>query len=616
MKYLQLVIYLAFSINLYSQQVFVKKVHNNVLEYAADYESLLKTMGENYYLNRYHDINDYNADGNLDLFIHTIGNPEKNQIRSLFINQSKNGGYKFVEDKNYRSAAIGDAGMLSNMSADFNQDGLLDVFCYTENYHGKPGMQPAGYFKDGNNTPDFYLINNGKSFDKVLLDTTVFNNDYINQKIPIVMDLNNNGIPDVVYGYTGQLQNLFSEPDQTKKTLFMTYELAKNSKVWTRNLVMPVPDKNLELSRSNLMSFPYHSGIYKEDFYFMTHVDRNYDVSTKSYTSKGPSEDVNVYSITNLFLNKTSAKGDLTKNPITELAEIKSEYPFNVVNDWGMWVKDLDLDGVPEIITMEWGNNVHPNDKRPTKIAVYDLSGKDISTKWFSGDLNYDYTDSHANGMHLVDLDNDGDIDLVPQNGWIEKSNGSVGYNIFMNYNNKFNKTFVVYSDSKTSNNLFGENSTYQKGFKIPVDFDKNGIYEIMHIMEAGNINLIELGYNDSDGDGVLDKNDKCNNTALGTKVDANGCELVLANSLVDSEITVSPNPFEQTIKIKYPEDLGPLVKAEMRDMKGLVVWKKDSVFDGERVDLSSLAIGNYVLSLISVSNVKVNQVKITKLGK
>ena len=116
-------------------------------------------MGENYYLNRYHDINDFNGDGNLDLFLNTLANPEKNQIRSLFINQSKNGVYKFVEDKNYRTANIGDAGMMSNMSADFNKDGLLDIFCYTENYHGRPGFQPAGYFKNGNNTPDFYLLN-------------------------------------------------------------------------------------------------------------------------------------------------------------------------------------------------------------------------------------------------------------------------------------------------------------------------------------------------------------------------------------------------------------------------------------------------------------------------
>ncbi len=616
MKYLQLVIYLAFSVNLYSQQVFVKKVHNNVLEYAADYDALIKSMGEKYYLNRYHDINDFNGDGSLDLFMNTIANPEKNQIRCLFINQSKNGVFKFVEDKNYRSLAIGDAGMLSNMSADFNKDGLLDIFCYTENYHGKPGMQPIGYFKDGNNTPDFYLINNGKSFDKVLLDTTVFNNDYFNQKIPMVMDLNNNGIPEVVYGYTGQLQNLFSEPDPKKRTLFMTYELAKNSKEWTRNLVIPVADKNLEYSKSGIMSFPFHSGTFKDEFYFMTHVDRNYDISTKSFTSKNQGEDVNVYSVMSLFINKMSSKGDMTKNSIIELGEVKTEFPFRHVNDWGTWVKDLDLDGVPEIIVMEDGYNVYPNDKRPTKIAVYDLSGQDISKKWFSDNLNYDYTDTHANGMQLVDLDNDGDIDLVPQNGWIEKSNGSVGYNIFMNYNNKFNKTFVVYPDSKTSNNLFGENSTYQRGGKIPVDFDKNGIYEIMIIMEAGNVDLIEVGYNDLDGDGVLDKNDKCNNTALGTKVDANGCELVLANSLVDSDITVSPNPFELTIKIEYPEDFGPLVKAEIRDMRGVVVWKKDSVFDAERVDLSNLPIGNYVLSLISVSNVKVNQVKITKLGK
>ena len=608
--------YLTISFHVHSQQVFVKKIHNNVLEYASDYASLLKTMGENYYLNRYHDINDFNGDGNLDLFLNTLANPEKNQIRSLFINQSKNGVYKFVEDKNYRTANIGDAGMLSNMSADFNKDGLLDIFCYTENYHGREGMQPAGYFKNGYNTPDFYLLNNGKSFDKVLLDTTVFNNDYFNQKIPIVTDLNNNGIPEVVYGYTGQLQNLFSEPDPKKRTLFMTYELNKNSKSWTRNLVMPINDKNLEYSKSGIMSFPFRSGVFNNDLYFITHVDRNYDISTKSFTSKGQNDDVNVYSVMNLFLNKISNKGDLTKNQITELAEIKTEYPFALVNDWGTWVKDLDLDGVPEIITMEDGYNSKPNDKRPTKIAVYNLMGEDISTKWFSNKLNYDYTDSHANGMQLVDLDNDGDIDLVPQNGWIETRDGSVGYNIFMNKNNKFEKTFVIYPNSKTSNNLFGENSTYQRGGKIPVDLDKNGIYEIMMIMEAGNIDLIDVGYNDLDGDGILDNEDKCANTALGTKVDSKGCELILANSLSDKKITISPNPFEQSVKIEFPEDFGPMVSAKIHDVKGVIVWEKESVRDSEMVDLSSLSVGNYVLNLTSQTNGQVSVVKISKQGR
>lgn len=615
MKYFLSTLLIALSIQTYSQQVFVKKIHNNILEYAVDYENLIKSMGENYYLNRYHEINDFNGDGKLDLFMNTIANPEKNQIRCLFFNQSANGIYKFVEDKNYRSLAIGDAGMMTNNSADFNQDGLMDIFCYTENYHGKPGMQPAGYFKNGYNSPDFYLINNGKSWDKVMADTTVFGDDYFNQKTPIVRDLNNNGIPDVIYGNIGQLQNLFSEPNPTKKTLFISYEFTKNSKTWSRNLVMPVTDKRPEFSRSNLMSFPFRSGEFKNDLYFMTHVDQNYDISTKSFTQKNPNDDINVYSVMTLFLNKVSAKGDITKNQVTELAEIKTEYPFAIVNDWGTWVRDLDLDGIPEIIVMEDGYNVKPTDKRPTKIAVYNLDGQDISSKWFSDNLNYDYTDSHANGMIVVDLDNDGDMDLVPQNGWIEKVNGSIGYNIFMNYNNKFNKTFVVYPDSKTSNNLFGENSTYARGGKLPVDLDKNGIYELMIIREAGNVDIIELAYNDLDGDGVLDKNDKCGNTPLGTKVDANGCELVLANLLSDKKIIISPNPFEQEIKIEFPQELGPLVSAKIFNIQGVIVWKKDFVSDSEILNLSGLPVGDFVLNLTSLINGQTNIVKITKQG-
>jgi hypothetical protein len=150
-------------LGIFGQTIQVKKVHKKVIEYAPDYQNLLDSLKEVKYLNRYHEINDFNNDGKLDLFIHTIGNPEKSAVRSVFLNKGTNSKYSFVEDKNYRTLTYGDGGFLSNMSGDFNNDGLMDIFCYTENYHGRPGYQPKGYFKDGNDTPDFVLFNTGKS---------------------------------------------------------------------------------------------------------------------------------------------------------------------------------------------------------------------------------------------------------------------------------------------------------------------------------------------------------------------------------------------------------------------------------------------------------------------
>lgn len=106
---------------------------------------------------------------------------------------------------------------------------------------------------------------------------------------------------------------------------------------------------------------------------------------------------------------------------------------------------------------------------------------------------------------------------------------------------------------------------------------------------------------------------------------DANGClsensaslyGLITATSLNDNKVIISPNPFEQSIKIEVPEDFGPLVSAKIHDVKGVVVWEKESVRSSEIVDLSSLSVGNYVLNLTSQTNGQMSVVKISKQGR
>ena len=88
---------------------------------------------------------------------------------------------------------------------------------------------------------------------------------------------------------------------------------------------------------------------------------------------------------------------------------------------------------------------------------------------------------------------------------------------------------------------------------------------------------------------------------------------LITATGLSDKKVIISPNPFEQSIKIEFPEDFGPFVHAKIHDVKGVVVWEKESVRDSEIVDLSSLSVGNYVLNLTSQTNGQVKVVKISK---
>ena len=65
----------------------------------------------------------------------------------------------------------GDGGQIHRTVSDFNEDGLIDLYVHTQNYHGRDGYQPDFYI-DGCpwNTYEKLFLNNGDGFEKIEID--------------------------------------------------------------------------------------------------------------------------------------------------------------------------------------------------------------------------------------------------------------------------------------------------------------------------------------------------------------------------------------------------------------------------------------------------------------
>jgi hypothetical protein len=88
---------------------------------------------------------------------------------------------------------------------------------------------------------------------------------------------------------------------------------------------------------------------------------------------------------------------------------------------------------------------------------------------------------------------------------------------------------------------------------------------------------------------------------------------VILANQL-ESETIVSPNPFSNRLQISFSADFGKTAQVKIMDMSGNIYFKKASVVDGDQIDVSSLAGGNYILHLESNYNSNAKAIKISKI--
>ncbi len=182
------------------------------------------------------------------------------------------------------------------------------------------------------------------------------------------------------------------------------------------------------------------------------------------------------------------------------------------------------------------------------------------------------------------------------------------------------------YEKTRNPNSLI----TNKSNKMYPIDLDgKNGVDFISSIAKP-NMNwpalepqelvfysILSLNPNgDDDKDGVINRNDVCGSTPAGIKVDAKGCEIILAVSKEYDSFEVSPNPFEREIKIKFPQNFGSFVQVEIIDLKGASIFRKSMLPNETQIDLAFLSPGNYLLKLVSELNGKMQVIKISKTVK
>jgi hypothetical protein len=343
------------------------------------------------------------------------------------------------------------------------------------------------------------------------------------------------------------------------------------------------------------------------------------------------------------------------KNPKPIDLVYSADNPINPANQTMRSFKkqDLDQDGNPEFIC--YMTNAYSGlgnlDFQPDKLALIEphnqfviyTNSKGVLTnttaKFFPDQKNLGKWFSNESGMYFIDLDLDGNLDLVPYVNLLEPKylwNNSTDFQYFSF--NPSSKKFEIKSKPNyislfttadknygyLANNLGryaydyadldgdGSLEVIQPSVKLDLDPSVKGSENYLLIIKDKSLDKRP----DDDKDGVKNVNDACPNSSPGAKVDSKGCELILANSLTDKKVIISPNPFDQSIKIEFPEDFGPFVNAKIHDVKGVVVWEKESVRDSEMVDLSSLSVGNYVLNLTSQTNGQVSVVKISKQGR
>ncbi len=90
--------------------------------------------------------------------------------------------------------------------------------------------------------------------------------------------------------------------------------------------------------------------------------------------------------------------------------------------------------------------------------------------------------------------------------------------------------------------------------------------------------------------------------------------EVVILANQVEEKTKVAPNPFTNLLNVSFPSDFGKTAQLKIMDMTGNILFRKSSVTNGDKIDVSPIASGNYILHLESNDNSNTKAIKISKV--
>lgn len=590
---------------------------------------------------------DFNQDGKMDIihsstFIQGIDTPIEMGHTSapIYFKNKGNLSFEVYRNPNYLDYSIF-YGIQNYELIDVNQDGKMEIFQGGEHYHwemgGKENMPKLLFWMDKNNNHrvgiDFskseFKLNRYYSFkdQSYLIDEV--------NKIDISAERAKD--PSNIFESIHSIGSGDLDQDGDVDLVNM----AQSSNGYTFSIMLNDGKGNFTLKKYPTNYFLSEGRLIVDDF----NQDGLLDIV--GLGKKLDTKPNYMFQFTNLG----QGRYDFNNPKLLELV-YAADNPINPGNQSLRAFKkqDLDGDGNPEYIcylTNQY-SGLGNLDFQPAKLALIEPHNQVIiytntkgvlsntTSKFIPDQRNFGKWFTNESGMYFIDLDADGNLDLVPYVNTLEPKylwNGTADFQYFafnastkkFEYKTKPNYISLFTMAEKNYGPLANNLGRYAYDY---ADLDGDGILEVIQpsikldldpaVKGSENYMLIIKDKAldkrpDDDNDGVKNVLDKCPNTVAGAKVDANGCEIVLATAKEDGGVLIYPNPFEQSLKINYPADFGAMVTAEMTDIKGAVVWKKSQVANDEILDFSFLVPGNYVMKMISLSTGKSQIIKLIK---
>jgi len=465
------VLFISFFNEGYSQKWIVK---DSVIKFPSNFGSWIqRTIGKyNPYneaigtrLSSYQlkETGDFNKDGYFDLCMELYlqvfdnnnpSNPRKyqdslmNYYKGIFINQ-KNGTY--LLDTNYiihGRGAIWDGGF-----GDFNKDGLIDYYTNCYAYEFDPKNQDTLLYKypNRNYSPSHVFLNNGKSFDRMDLDTL----DMMSGNSEII-DINNDGKDEII---------------ALPASKFIVYEYDNNRKIFQK--------KFNNINEFIAKQYPLQTIKF---FNFEKKLDNSL-LLTISYNFTGLQEN-SMIDILKINLLDSSIKIINTfKHPSYVLNDGKLITSWIADHKGVFKYEDLNNDTKDELIFLgnfSFNNSLPSVFQSNERMGINIIENNQLNTAKY---WDYDTTEiGFRVGGYIKDLNADKISEIISHEWLLDSSKKYFGFYYSLD-SGKYKKNYI-----KTSNKNITPKKTWNNKYNVwSEDFQKDGYSDIL-VWEADNV--------------------------------------------------------------------------------------------------------------------------------